>query len=62
MIESGTSVAGVDARAWQLPAGTALRIELPAPDLRAFFSDYYVLESDPQVHAGPSAIRFHPGR
>lgn len=52
MIESGTGVAGVDARAWQLPAATALRIEVPAPDLRAFVTEYYVLDSDPQVHAG----------
>jgi hypothetical protein len=52
MIESGTSIAGVDPRNWALPAGTALRIELPAPDLRAFVTEYYVLDSDPQLHAG----------
>ncbi|NTS64234.1 AraC family transcriptional regulator [Sphingomonas sp. HHU CXW] len=52
MIESGTSVAGVDARDWGLPSATALRIELPAPDLRGFFTNYHVLDSDAQVHAG----------
>ncbi|WP_298813642.1 helix-turn-helix domain-containing protein [uncultured Sphingomonas sp.] len=52
MIESGTGVAGVDPRGWALPPGTALRIELPAADLRDFFTEYYVLDSDAEVHSG----------
>lgn len=51
MIESGSSIAGVDPSHWQVPAATAFRIELPAPDLREFFSDYHVMDSDAQVHA-----------
>ena len=44
MIESGTSVTrSMRANEVCTPA-TALRIELPAPDLRAFFTDYYVLD------------------
>lgn len=52
MIESGSSLVGVDPGRWGLPPATAFRIELPSPDLRPFFTDYYVLDSDPDVHAG----------
>lgn len=51
MIESGSSFVGVDPSTWQVPAATAFRIELPAPDLCELFSDYYVMDSDAQVHA-----------
>lgn len=52
MIESGSSVVGVDPASWGLPPGTAFRLDLPAPDLRPFITDYHIQDSDEAVHAG----------
>lgn len=50
MIESGTHTPGVDARDFGLPPHTALRYELPAPELRDCVADYHVLDSEgPEV-------------
>lgn len=51
MIESGSHVPGVSAADFALPHHTALRLELPAPELRGCLSDYHVLDSE-----GPQAL------
>lgn len=50
MIESGTHTPGVSVAEWRLPPHTALRFELPAPELRGCVADYHVLDSE-----GPEA-------
>ncbi|KQT32659.1 hypothetical protein ASG29_13050 [Sphingomonas sp. Leaf412] len=52
MIESGSRTPGVSAEDFNLPPGTALRIEVPAPALRPFLTHYFVLDSERALHDG----------
>lgn len=53
MIESGSNVDGIDAAAWRLPLGTALRLERPATPLQPLLPCYAVMDSDRAVYEGP---------
>lgn len=50
LIESGSLTPGVSVDAFGLPPRTALRMELPAPELRDFLTDYHAFDSDPTYH------------
>lgn len=56
MIESGSLVRGVDPRGWGVPAGSALRIERPAPDLAPLLTEYTVSASDASLHADARSL------
>ncbi|MFD1789829.1 helix-turn-helix domain-containing protein [Sphingomonas floccifaciens] len=53
MIESGSLTPGIDPAAWKLPAGTALRYEMPDARLHPLLPSYAVLDSDPTIWTGP---------
>ena len=55
MIESGSLTPGIDACAFGLPAGTALRYERPVPELQPLLSSYAALDSDPAIWRGPDS-------
>ena len=50
MIESGSLTPGVSAADFGLPAGSAIRYELPAPALRELMPTYVAMDSDPAVY------------
>ncbi|WP_375393138.1 helix-turn-helix domain-containing protein [uncultured Sphingomonas sp.] len=53
LIESGSLTPGIDPAAWRVPAGTALRYEVPDPVLRPLLPSYAVIEADPAIWTGP---------
>jgi AraC-like DNA-binding protein len=53
MIESGSLTPGIDPADWRVPAGTALRYEMPDAALRRLLPSYAVLEADPAIWTGP---------
>ena len=55
MIASGSHVPDIDAQAFGLPAGTALRYERPAEPLRRLLPSYAVLDSDRRIFTGPDS-------